>query len=77
MTTLQFSVVLASNDPDPGYTATVPALPGCVSCGDSLEEALENIKDAIALYIRDCRAHGESVPDDRGAVVMVSVEVGA
>jgi predicted RNase H-like HicB family nuclease len=47
-----------------------------VSCGDSLEEALENIKDAISLYIGDCRDHGEEVPTDRGAVVMVSVEVG-
>ncbi|MSQ07300.1 MAG: type II toxin-antitoxin system HicB family antitoxin [Dehalococcoidia bacterium] len=77
MATLQYSVVLVSNDPELGYTATVPALPGCVSFGDSLEEALENVKDAISLYIRDCRQHGEAVPDDRGAVVMVSVEVAA
>lgn len=34
-----------------GFTARVPALPGCVSQGDTREEALANIKDAIALYL--------------------------
>ena len=75
MAAVQYSVVLVSNEPEPGYTATVPALPGCISCGDSLEEALENIKDAIALYIQDSRRHGEAVPDDRGMFVKVQVEV--
>lgn len=35
-----------------GYTVTVPALPGCISEGDTLEEALENIKDAAEGYIK-------------------------
>ena len=34
-----------------GYTATVPALPGCISEGDSFEEAKKNIKEAIELYL--------------------------
>lgn len=34
-----------------GYTAVVPALPGCISEGDTREEALENIREAIALYL--------------------------
>lgn len=33
-----------------GYTATVPALPGCISEGDSFEEAKKNIAEAISLY---------------------------
>ena len=33
-----------------GYTATVPSLPGCISEGDSFEEAKENIAEAIKLY---------------------------
>jgi antitoxin HicB len=75
MTALQYSVVLLPNDPEPGYTATVPALPRCIGCGDSLEEALENIKDAISLYIQDNLEHGEAVPDDQGVVIKVTVEV--
>jgi len=34
-----------------GFTATCPELPGCISCGDTKEEALSNIKEAIALYL--------------------------
>ena len=75
MTPLHYSVVLLPNDPEAGYTATVPALPGCISCGDSLEEALENVKDAISLYVRDSLQQGEAVPDDQGVVVKVTVEV--
>jgi predicted RNase H-like HicB family nuclease len=40
-----------------GYTVYIPALPGCISEGDTREEALENIKEALALYL-------EPVEDD-------------
>ena len=40
-----------------GYTAIVPSLPGCISEGDTKEEALENIREAIELYL-------EPVEDD-------------
>jgi len=40
-----------------GYTAVVPSLPGCISEGETRDEALENIKEAIELYI-------ETVEDD-------------
>jgi len=42
---------------DGGYTVTVPSLPGCISEGDTREQAIENIKEAIKLYL-------ELVPDD-------------
>jgi HicB_like antitoxin of bacterial toxin-antitoxin system len=37
------------------YVASVPALPGCVSQGDTRTEALNNIREAIELYVEDCR----------------------
>lgn len=40
-----------------GYTVTVPALPGCISEGDTLEEALANIKDAIEGYLKVLAKH--------------------
>jgi predicted RNase H-like HicB family nuclease len=43
-----------------GYTAIVPALPGCLSEGDTREEALANVQEAIALYL-------EPVEDGRNA----------
>ena len=48
---------------DGGYTAYVPALPGCISEGDSLEEARRHIRDAIELYLEpvDDEPGGEGV----------------
>jgi predicted RNase H-like HicB family nuclease len=45
-----------------GYSVWVPDLPGCASQGETFEEALENIKDAIGLYVEDTREK-EEVPD--------------
>ncbi len=48
---MSYTVVLEEAE-EGGYTVTVPALPGCISEGDSYDEALENITDAIQLYLR-------------------------
>jgi len=53
---MKLRVVLEPSD-EGGYTATVPALPGCISEGDTREEALRNIREAIELYL-------EAVDDD-------------
>lgn len=47
-----------------GYTVYCPSLPGCVSEGETRGQALENIKEAIALYIESLVAHNEPVPPD-------------
>jgi predicted RNase H-like HicB family nuclease len=64
-TTMRYTVVLEA-EADGGYVASVPALLGCVSQGDSREEALANIQEAIELYIEDCRAAGDPVPTEAG-----------
>jgi predicted RNase H-like HicB family nuclease len=51
---------------DGGYVVTVPALPGCVSQGDSREEALKSIEEAIELYLEDVKAAGEPIPAEDG-----------
>lgn len=48
---MRYTVLLEECE-EGGYTVTCPALPGCISEGDTYEEALENIKDAIQLYLR-------------------------
>ena len=45
-----FKVVLEPSE-EGGYTALVPALPGCISEGDTAEEALQNVREAIELYL--------------------------
>jgi predicted RNase H-like HicB family nuclease len=53
---MRFKVILEESD-EGGYTAYVPSLPGCISEGDTKEEALKNIHEAIELYL-------EPVEDD-------------
>jgi predicted RNase H-like HicB family nuclease len=65
---LQYNVFLEP-DPDGGYVAVVPALPGCYSQGDTVEEALANARDAILLTIEDMRERGEPIPDPAGELV--------
>ena len=45
-----------------GYTVTVPVLPGCISEGDTLEQALKNVKDAIEGYLRVLAKHKRPIP---------------
>lgn len=62
---MRYTVVL-EQEQDAGYVASVPALPGCVSQGDSRDEALANIREAIELYLDDCRDAGEPIPIEAG-----------
>ena len=51
-----------SVDDGGGYLATVPDLPGCMSDGETPEEALHNIQDAITAWIEGAKAWGQVVP---------------
>jgi len=55
--------VILIPDETGGYVVEVPSLPGCYSQGETEEEALANIRDAIALHIEDMIDAGEPVPD--------------
>ena len=55
-----------------GYTISCPALPGCVSEGETRAEAIANIKDAITAYLAVLKKHGLPTPDIE--VEMVEVE---
>ena len=47
-----------------GYTAFVPSLPGCITYGETVDEAIDMAKEAIELYIEELQDRGEYVPDD-------------
>lgn len=56
-----------------GFTvAEVPSLPGCVSQGTTREEALKNIREAIALHVDSLKERGENIPEDRVELVEVA-----
>jgi predicted RNase H-like HicB family nuclease len=47
---------------DGTFWARVPDLDGCFSCGDTIDEAKENVKDAINLYLEDLKEEGKPIP---------------
>jgi len=62
---MKYTVILQREN-DGAYVATVPALPGCVSQGDSRADALRNIEETIELYLEDVKAAGEPIPVEDG-----------
>ncbi|MGH9775044.1 MAG: type II toxin-antitoxin system HicB family antitoxin [Candidatus Acidiferrales bacterium] len=63
-----FNIVLRP-EPEGGYTAIVPALPGCVTYGRTLAEAKKMAKDAITGYIESLKKHKEPIPTDNETLV--------
>lgn len=51
-----------------GFTVTVPSLPGCVTWGESIEEAKIMAKEAISLYLEDMEENGEEIPNDMNSL---------
>ena len=72
----EYTVVLDPDEEDGGYTVTVPALPGVVTQGETIEEALDMARDAIALYLEDLVADGQPIPRERVAPQIARVTVG-
>jgi predicted RNase H-like HicB family nuclease len=56
--------ILLEREEDGGCHAFCPALPGCHTQGDTYDEAMENIKDAIKLYIESLKAHQDPIPEE-------------
>lgn len=59
--------VIFKPEPEGGFTAIVPTLPGCVTYGQTLQEAKAMITDAISGYIASLTKHDELVPSDESA----------
>lgn len=53
---------IIEQDEDGIFVAEVPALPGCISQGTTRAEAVDNIKEAVALYLESLAAHNEPIP---------------
>ena len=67
---MKYTVILEPQE-EGGYTVTVPALPGCISEGDTVDEALNNIKEAIELFVEILREDGKPIPEDIAREVTV------
>jgi antitoxin HicB len=56
--------IMLHKEPEGSYTVSVPALPGCITYGDTIEHAMQMAKEAVELYIEELRERGEDIPDD-------------
>jgi predicted RNase H-like HicB family nuclease len=54
--------VLIEQDEDGVFVAEAPALPGCISQGNTRKKALQNIQEAITVYLESLKAHNEPIP---------------
>jgi antitoxin HicB len=72
-----YTIVLVPEPEEGGYSVLVPALPGCVTQGETVEEAIAMAQDAIAGWIAVAEKHGESVPEEREHPQAIVVSVAA
>lgn len=65
MRNLQYRILLR-REPEGGYTVTVPALPGCVTYGETVDEAIAMAREAVEVYVESLRERGEEIPTEEG-----------
>lgn len=72
--TLQYTIVIQAAE-EGGYVAFAPSLPGCMTQGETLEEARKNIKDAIEGYLSVLKEDGDPIPVEHEHPITASVSV--
>jgi antitoxin HicB len=70
----RYAILLTPDLEDGGYTVTVPALPGCITHGDTFDDAFEMARDAIACYL-ELPDGAQGLRDDRIEAIMATVDV--
>lgn len=66
---LQYTAVFEADKEKGGYTVSIPSLPGCISEGDTFEQALKNIQEAAGLYLEVMRKKKEELPKEEGVII--------
>ncbi|MBI1370124.1 MAG: type II toxin-antitoxin system HicB family antitoxin [Planctomycetes bacterium] len=71
--TRRYTIVIEKAD-DGSYSVFVPDLPGCISCGDTPEEARAMIQEAIAGHIQLLKDSGQPIPEPRSTAEVVATK---
>jgi predicted RNase H-like HicB family nuclease len=72
-----YTIILESDMEEGGYTVTVPALPGCITQGETVEQCIERAREAIEGFIESLKADGEAIPEEMEPPQMLKVHVAA
>ena len=70
--TYKYEIILYWSEADGVFVAEVPELPGCMAHGDTQQAALDNVNQAMALWIDTAREFGDPVPEPRGERLMLA-----
>ncbi|MHB1231769.1 MAG: type II toxin-antitoxin system HicB family antitoxin [Burkholderiales bacterium] len=65
----RYEIILYWSAEDSAFIAEVPELPGCMAHGDTQEEALANVKEAMRLWLDTAREFGDPIPEPRGRLM--------
>lgn len=72
---MRYTVLIYEDAGEGLFGAVVPELPGCVSQGENLDEALTNIREAIEGHLISMAENGEQIPDETALPIIATVEV--
>ncbi len=73
----KYTIILEPDPDEGGYTVTVPALPGCITQCETVEQCIERAQEAITGYIESLIADGEPVPEETEHPQMITISVAA
>ena len=68
----KYEIILYWSNADDAFVAEVPELPGCAAHGDTQENALKNINQAMELWIDTAKESGEPIPEPKGERLMLA-----
>jgi len=71
----QYTAIFEPDKESGGFTVTIPSLPGCISEGDTFEEALKNIKEAAGLYLEVLSKRKEEIIREEKGVIVAPIQV--
>lgn len=72
---MRFTILLDPDLAGEGYTVTVPALPGCITEGRTIDEALANAREAISCHVEGLAASGAEVPHEDPPLISLVIDV--
>jgi antitoxin HicB len=71
----QYAITLDADIDDDGYVVTVPALPGCITQGETVSQCIERAQEVIAGYIKGLELAGEPVPSETIRPQVITIDV--
>lgn len=72
---MTYTLVLDPDLEEGGYTVRIPALPGCITEGETVEECIANARDAVSLYVEDLKATGEPIPQETVHPQLIELDI--